>query len=53
VSIVHHHARSSYLNLRMLWIHTYNMIKYFNKWGWIFDREKKIINKKTLEQLNL
>jgi GT2 family glycosyltransferase len=50
VSIVHHHARSSYLNLKMLWIHTTNMIRYFNKWGWFFDRERKIINKKTLNQ---
>lgn len=50
VSIVHHHARSSYLNLKMLGIHTFNMIKYFNKWGWVFDNERKIINKKTLNQ---
>jgi GT2 family glycosyltransferase len=50
VSIVHHHARSSYLNLKMLWIHTTNMIHYFNKWGWFFDSERKIINKKTLNQ---
>ena len=50
VSIVHHHARDSYLNLKMLWIHTINMIRYFNKWGWIFDRERKIINKKVLNQ---
>jgi len=53
VSIVHHHAQSSYVNLKMLLIHTWNMIKYFNKWGWIFDKERKKINKKTLELLNL
>ena len=50
VSITHHHARDSYLNLKMLWIHTANMIRYFNKWGWIFDSERKIINKNTLNQ---
>ena len=50
LSIIHHHARDSYLNLKMLWIHTINMIRYFNKWGWIFDRERKIINKNTLNQ---
>ncbi len=50
VSIVHHHARDSYLNLKMLLIHSKNIIKYFNKWGWIFDRERKIINQKTLNQ---
>ena len=53
VSIVHHHAQSSYINIKMLLIHSWNMIKYFNKWGWIFDKERKKINKKTLELLNL
>lgn len=53
VSIIHHHAQSSYVNLKMLYIHITNMAKYFNKWGWIFDKERKIINKKTLEQLKM
>jgi len=53
VSIIHHHAQSSYVNLKMLYIHITNMAKYFNKWGWIFDKERKIINKKTLEQLEM
>ncbi len=50
VSIIHHHAQSSYLNLRMLWIHISNMIKYFNKWGWIFDNERRKINREILRQ---
>ncbi len=45
VSIVHHHAQSSYLNLKMLVIHITNMIKYFNKWGWFFDKERKEVNR--------
>ena len=52
VSIVHHHARGSYINFKMLYIHISNMVKYFNKWGWIFDKERKKINNKTLKQLN-
>jgi hypothetical protein len=24
------------------------MIKYFNKWGWIFDKERKKINKNII-----
>lgn len=48
--IVHHHAKSSYLNLRMLWVHIVNMIKYFNKWGWIFDNERRKVNKMILKQ---
>lgn len=46
VSIVHNHAQGSYKNLRMLWIHITNMIKYFNKWGWIFDKKRREVNKK-------
>jgi len=51
VNIVHHHAQSSYLNLKMLLVHTLNMIKYFNKWGWIFDKERRTINKEILKQI--
>jgi GT2 family glycosyltransferase len=50
VSIIHHHAQSSYLNFRMLLIHIENMIKYFNKWGWIFDKERKKINREMESQ---
>ncbi|MDO9153547.1 MAG: glycosyltransferase family 2 protein [Paludibacter sp.] len=52
VSIVHHHAQSSYLNFRMLMIHTVNMIKYFNKWGWFFDKERREVNKSIIKQFN-
>ena len=45
VTITHHHAQASYLNLKMLLIHIVNMIKYFNKWGWIFDKERDEINR--------
>jgi hypothetical protein len=33
----------------MLWVHIINMIRYFNKWGWIFDAERRQINKKVAE----
>lgn len=52
VSIVHHHAHSSYINFKMLGIHIVNMIKYFNKWGWFFDRERFEVNKKILKQFS-
>ena len=50
--IVHAHAANSYESLYMLCIHIFNLIKYFNKWGWIFDEERKNINRKILNQLN-
>lgn len=49
-TIVHHHAQSSYISVRMLFIHIKNMIKYFNKWGWIFDRERRRVNKEIINQ---
>ena len=52
VSIIHHHAQDSYQSFKMLKIHIVNMIKYFNKWGWFFDKERKQINKDTLKQLD-
>jgi GT2 family glycosyltransferase len=52
VSIVHHHAQSSYLNLKMLRIHITNMILYFNKWGWVFDKERRKINNEILKQFS-
>lgn len=46
VSIIHEHKAASRRNFRMLWIHATNMIRYFNKWGWWFDKERRQMNKK-------
>ena len=43
-SIIHAHARASYENIHMLWVHIQNMCRYFNKWGWIIDRERQTFN---------
>ena len=50
--IIHAHEQASYKNWNMLLIHILNMCRYFNKWGWLFDRERNEINKK-IKQLNL
>jgi len=44
VTIIHNHEKASYKSLRMLWIHAINMCRYFNKWGWFFDRERDLFN---------
>lgn len=44
VTIIHDHAQESRKNLRMLRIHMANMVKYFNKWGWLRDREGRCYN---------
>ncbi|MBP3742145.1 MAG: glycosyltransferase [Treponema sp.] len=51
VSIIHNHAKESYKNRKMLKIHIQSAIKYFNKFGWIFDKERKEMNKKILDEI--
>ena len=43
-TIVHAHAQASYKNKHMLRIHIRNMCRYFNKYGWLFDRERYTFN---------
>ncbi len=50
VQVVHKHCAASYKSKKMLLIHMKNMIKYFNKWGWIFDSERKSWNKRIIEE---
>lgn len=52
VSIVHNYEKGSYKNKKLLFYHIRSAVKYFNKWGWVFDRERSKINKKTLQTLN-
>jgi len=52
LTIKHEHRKASYKNIKMLIIHMYNIYKYFNKWGWIFDSKREIINEKY-KKLNL
>lgn len=46
VSIIHEHAAASRHSARMLRIHITNMFRYFNKWGWLFDKERRIANRR-------
>jgi GT2 family glycosyltransferase len=50
-SIIHYYSKGSYKNLKLMGFHIYSAFKYFNKWGWFFDKERKRINKETLLQL--
>jgi len=51
VEAVHNYEKGSYKNTKLLSYHIKSAIKYFNKWGWVYDGERSRINKKTL--LNL
>ncbi|MDR1591690.1 MAG: glycosyltransferase [Prevotellaceae bacterium] len=48
VSIIHMHNRGSYKDRHLLGVHIMNAIRYFNKWGWFIDPDRKRINSKTI-----
>lgn len=43
--VYHEYGAVSKKSIRMLLVHAFNIIKYFNKWGWIFDSERERLNK--------
>jgi GT2 family glycosyltransferase len=51
VKIYHEHNRRSYRELLLLREHLVSAVKYFNKWGWFIDRERRRTNKETLLRL--
>ncbi len=51
VSIYHEYGKGSYKNPKLLKYHLDSAMKYFNKYGWLFDKERVEINKKILEKL--
>lgn len=51
VSVYHKFNRASHRNLRLFWVHLTNMVKYFNKWGWIYDRERRKMNRQLLREI--
>ena len=53
VSIIHDHAKESYKSKKMLIQHIKSAVQYFNKWGWIFDKERNEMNKRIMEELEI
>lgn len=50
VSITHSLGSGTYKSIKMFLITFMNISRYFNKYGWFFDRERKRTNRATLEQ---
>ena len=53
VSIYHEYEKGSYKNRKLLKYHICSVVKYFNKWGWIFDKKRTMTNRKCVEQLDI
>lgn len=47
-TIYHHNQRASYKNFTIMIRHVLSAIRYFNKWGWFNDTERKTINQRIL-----
>ncbi len=50
-TIVHAHRAESRTNYRLLWIHIVNMLRYFAKWGFFIDPERRRINRALRSRL--
>lgn len=50
-SIIHEFDKGSYKKNRLLIYHIISAVKYFNKWGWFFDKKRKTANRRVMMQL--
>ena len=48
--IYHDYRKGSYKNTTNLKLHLRSAVKYFNKWGWVFDAERRKINKEVRQK---
>lgn len=48
--VFHKYEKGSYKNFKLLKYHIISIIKYFNKWGWFFDKERKLTNQACIEK---
>ena len=48
VSIYHGYEKASYSNPVVFKYHLNSAVRYFNKWGWFFDKPRRLMNKETL-----
>lgn len=52
VTIIHNHASEHHTNKILLKASIESAIKYFNKWGWMIDRERWSVNKHAFDLEN-
>ena len=52
ICVVHKQARASYSDWDMLKAHIVSACRYFNKYGWFRDEERRMMNGKILKELD-
>ena len=53
VTAIHHHHKGSAKHFKLFLYHVRSFIRYFNKWGWFIDKERKSTNETFARSLNL
>lgn len=53
VSIYHRFSRLSYHKWHLSLVHMVSVVKYFNKWGWIYDSGRRRFNKQLLKEIKM
>jgi|TARA_B110000971_G_scaffold119462_1_gene122292 GT2 family glycosyltransferase len=51
--IIHDHIYKSLFTWYNIFMYFSSAIYYFNKWGWIFDKKRALINKQTIQNIKL
>jgi GT2 family glycosyltransferase len=52
-TIQHRHDKGSYKSIKLLLYGIHSAIKYFNKWGWFYDKKRERINRAIGPKMNL
>lgn len=50
--IYHLFEKGSHKSLKLTWVGIKSAVYYFNKWGWFFDKRRKVINEAVLNKLS-
>lgn len=50
LTIIHNHAKEHRTSKRLLKISIMSAVKYFNKWGWFFDRDRRLWNRNAFDK---
>jgi len=48
VVVTHSYEKGSYKSKKLLWFHISSAVKYFNKWGWFWDKKRVVTNREAL-----
>ena len=50
IEVFHDFKKESHKSKKMTLAHMKSAVQYFNKWGWLFDKERKKINKEMIQK---